>query len=107
MGYKDKARDREWHRLKMRERRDVTPKPLHPVTPNKEKLQRMINDIERGASRLHGKENTGFAESVQPIPMYNPSVHKAGDRVMIRSNRKLIETVIPELDGSGQPIPEY
>jgi len=36
--------------------------------------------------------------------LYNPSIHKAGDRVLIRQGKKLVETVIPELDADGYPI---
>ena len=40
-------------------------------------------------------------------PLYNPSVHRPGDRVMVYRGKRLTEVVIPELDGSGQPIPEW
>ena len=39
------------------------------------------------------------------IPLYNPSIHKAGDRVLVNSGEKLIGVVIPELDGDGNPMP--
>lgn len=48
-------------------------------------------------------------EDVSPkIPLYNPSVHKPGDRVMIRNphTRKLVEAVIPEIDADGNAMPD-
>ena len=57
-----------------------------------------------------------MAEPSQPVvhsvdttvPLYNPAIHRAGDRVLIRHphTRKLVETVIPHLDADGQPIPD-
>ena len=39
-------------------------------------------------------------------PIYNPRVHKAGDRVRMRSSSgKMIEITVPEIDGEGNPIP--
>ena len=39
------------------------------------------------------------------VPIYNPAIHKAGDRVMVRRGGRLIETVIPELDAEGNAMP--
>ncbi len=50
------------------------------------------------------------SSAVQPdIPLYNPSIHRAGDRVLIKPTygKKLVEVVIPELDAGGNPIPGY
>ena len=42
---------------------------------------------------------------VQPkIPIYNPYVHRPGDRVMVRQG--LVETVIPEVDADGNVMSE-
>jgi hypothetical protein len=38
----------------------------------------------------------------QPIPLYNPSIHRAGDTVMLKG--KVV--TIPELDADGHPIPQ-
>ena len=40
------------------------------------------------------------------IPLYNPQIHRPGDKVMIKSpySKKLIETTIPELDADGNPF---
>ncbi len=43
-------------------------------------------------------------EEVKPIPLYNPQIHRAGDRVMVQKGKRLIETVIPELDADGYAV---
>ncbi len=40
------------------------------------------------------------------VPLYNPQIHRAGDRVMIQKGKRLIEMVIPELDADGYPVYE-
>jgi len=45
-------------------------------------------------------------ENIRP-PLYNPSIHRTGDRVMVKQGNKLIETIIPELDAGGNVIPEF
>lgn len=44
------------------------------------------------------------ASTTKRLELYNPTVHKAGDRVLVRKGGKLVETVIPELDMDGNPI---
>lgn len=52
---------------------------------------------------LHsGSTFNGYSDST--IPIYNPSLHKAGDRVLVRQGKKLVEQIVPELDADGQPI---
>ncbi len=47
-------------------------------------------------------------ENVQPnIPLYNPSIHKAGDTVRVLRGKREVVTLIPELDADGRPMPEY
>ena len=45
-------------------------------------------------------------EEVKPIPLYDPMKHRAGDRVMVQKGKRLIETVIPELDADGYAVYE-
>lgn len=49
--------------------------------------------------------NTG--QVVQPIPLYNPAIHRAGDTVLIKQGKRWIQTTIPKLDAGGQPIPDF
>lgn len=53
--------------------------------------------------RLHAKKQ---GEVVQP-KLYNPMRHRPGDRVLVQRGKRLIETVIPELDADGHPMPDY
>ena len=63
----------------------------------KDELHQTIKSIEdRGLPEWDGK-----------TPLYNPVVHGPGDRVMVKYGNKLVETVIPELDAGGQPVPNY
>ena len=46
-------------------------------------------------------------ESNSRIPVYNPAIHKAGDRVLVQRGKRMVETIIPVLDAGGQAVPEY
>ena len=55
---------------------------------------------------------TSYSASTTPeVPqrpqLYDPSVHKAGDRVLVRDfkGRRLVEAVVPDLDADGHPMP--
>jgi len=56
---------------------------------------------------MQGNRIVGLSpKSVNPVvPLYNPTIHKIGDRVMVRQGNRLIETVIPDLDADGNVIP--
>ena len=45
--------------------------------------------------------------STPTIPLYNQAIHKAGDSVMVRRGKTLIETIVPELDGDGHIVPDW
>ena len=45
-------------------------------------------------------------QGVHTIPIYNPKVHKAGDRVLVRKGKSLIEMTVPILDADGNKIYE-
>ena len=54
------------------------------------------------------KSNLNTQLDVKPnLPIYNPHIHRPGDRVLFKVGKKLVETTVPELDGGGQPIQEY
>ena len=38
------------------------------------------------------------------IPLYNPSIHKAGDTVRVLKGKREVTLTIPELDADGHPI---
>ena len=50
--------------------------------------------------------SNGITKPYTPtIPLYNEAIHKAGDTVMVRRGKTLIEAVVPELDGDGHVVP--
>ena len=82
-----KARNRD----RMRVSRATCVQP-NPVQPTLGELRELIKGIEA-------------KPVVQPsIPLYNPAIHKPGDSVLVQQGKRLVETVIPELDGDGNPI---
>ncbi len=90
---------------RMRERkridRGVKPKSnlntVNDVKPNKDKLAELrgiINTIHTAQAPV---------QSVT-IPVYNPSIHRPGDRVLVKQYGKWIETIVPELDADGHQM---
>lgn len=72
----------------------VQPKPHLPVQPKGLIMQ---------GNRISGVTK----QSVQvDIPRYNPSIHKAGDRVLMQNpyNKRWQAIIIPELDIDGNPM---
>jgi hypothetical protein len=47
---------------------------------------------------------TGISNATTPI--YDPTVHKPGDKVLRRVGKKLVPCIVPRLDASGNPIPD-
>ena len=45
------------------------------------------------------------ANTIRP-QLYNPLIHKAGDKVLIRQGKRFIEQIVPNLDGDGELIPD-
>ena len=39
------------------------------------------------------------------LQLYNPAIHKVGDRVLVQKGKRLVEAVVPELDADGHPVP--
>ena len=46
-------------------------------------------------------------KSVQPkeekLSIYNPAIHRAGDKVLIQQGKRLIPTIVPSIDADGHP----
>ena len=71
--------------------RKVSTGSLQAVRPTLDELRELMKSTE---------------EKVVRPPLYNPSIHGPGDRVLVQQGKRLIETIIPELDASGNPIPD-
>lgn len=95
-------------RMRERKRQDRLVKPMsNPDTPQ---------DVKPAIAglKMDGNKIMGLAKpSVQPkggeaplIPLYNPAIHKPGDRVLVKPpyGKKLIEMTLPEIDADGYPI---
>ena len=108
-------------RMRDRKRLDRNVKPtsnLTPYTTVKPNLDIEINPIVNvkpkviPGLRMEGNKIVGvkpvsnlIEEVVKPsVPIYNPSLHRAGDLVRVQKGRRLIEMVIPEIDGDGNVV---
>ncbi len=40
----------------------------------------------------------------KPLMLYNPAVHKVGDRVLVVKGKALVEAIVPELDADGNVV---
>ena len=71
-------------------------------------LSKARNRERMRAIRLHKALQSGVVQPEQEviIPLYNPSIHRAGDTVRVIKGRREIVTTIPELDIDGNIIPE-
>lgn len=89
-----KERDRERKRLQFQ------PKSNLNVIPNSNlKLQTV-------GLTLEGNKIVGVTKGAMPLrfPVYNPVIHKAGDRVKMFDGNKMTEMVVPDLDADGVPL---
>ena len=90
---------------RMRKARLVQPKcNLNPIQA---KLKTVQPKLEAVGIKLEGNKIVGIEREVVRVPLYNSSVHKAGDRVLVHQGNRLVEVTVPELDGSGNPVPAF
>lgn len=110
----DKKRDyqREYMRDYMHKRRAVKT-PLRPIvktqalhTSKQETLDKLRKTMQSIEDRAKAPQCPSGDAS---LPLYNPAIHGPGDRVLVKPlyGKKLVATVLPELDAGGQPIPNY
>ncbi len=75
---------------------------LHSVNQSVNTTEKLeVAGIRLEGNRIVKKTAKSLPESV---PLYNPMVHRAGDKVLVQRGKKLVETIIPELDADGQPM---
>ena len=95
-----KARMRERKRL---DRLNVKPKSnLTTVGVVKPKLK-AAGLIMQGNRIVSVKKQVARAK----LPIYNPAIHKSGDKVLIRQGNRLVPYIVPDLDAGGQAITKY
>lgn len=99
-----KAKQRRWMQEYRQRKRgvipSVIPKLANVVIPN-----RVIKPIP--GLVIQGNRIVSIKRKERPsLPLYDPTKHKAGDRVLVQSpySKRLIETTIPELDADGHPM---
>jgi len=84
---------------KRRDRENVKPVSIlsakHDVKPKLDELRQLVRGIEQ---RYDAKP-----KQAESLPIYNPAIHKAGDRVLIQQGKRLIPTIVPEIDADGHP----
>lgn len=90
----------DYQREYMRKRRSNT-QPVRPLVRPKQETLKALREL------VKPKSSPVQPESSPKIPKYNPQIHKPGDVVLVQRGKKWIETVIPDIDGGGQPIPDY
>ena len=96
-----KARDKE------RKRRERSVQPKSNLI-NQESVQPKLDKLKAVGLVLEGNTIVSAHKPVsrpsESVPVYNPSVHRAGDTVLVRHGNKLVTVTIPELDAGGEPI---
>lgn len=104
-----KARDRGRKRLIRREyqwRKRGSKQGLNNGSKHHVKTHLEAQGLTLEANRIvSAKKGSVFPSESIRVPLYNPSVHKPGDRVLIKPpySKKLIEMTIPNLDADGNP----
>lgn len=84
----------------------VQPKSVHqkniPVQPNQEVLKQL-------RELMQSKSSPDIQQrGATPLwPKYDPAIHKPGDTVLVQRGKRWLPYLIPELDGGGQPVPDY
>ena len=107
-GEAKKAYQQEYMRGYMQTKRAVKT-PSVSLRPVKTPLRPVLDPLVRPKAEIISQ----LRELIKPvekkqeeIPLYNPAVHRAGDKVRVWQYGKLVVIVIPELDADGQPVPQ-
>lgn len=96
-------------RMRERKRRDRV-KPMSNLIIRSSVKPNTLDNLRQTIKNIEGKTKAPQHPSGEAsVPLYNPSIHKPGDRVLVKPpyGNKLVEIVIPELDAGGQPVPNY
>ena len=44
-------------------------------------------------------------QPAQPSPWYNPAIHPPGTLVLTKQGKRIVEAIVPDLDGDGHVVP--
>ncbi len=82
------------------------------VAHNPSVIPNIADRLRAAGLTLEGNKIVGAAkpatkQSDNIIPLYNPAIHKPGDRVLVKPayGKRLVTVIIPDLDVDGNPIP--
>ena len=68
-----------------------------------EQIMRSANGINHSVNNV---VNTIQPDSQATPPLYNPSIHKVGDRVLMPKGKRVVEATVPDVDADGAVIYE-
>jgi len=69
--------------------------------------QALADAVQPRTDAPQSKSSPLETKSSSSVPLYNKRIHRTGDKVRMRSaSGRLIEVVVPELDGDGNPVLE-
>ncbi len=100
-----KEKNRERMRLK-RVQPSVQPKPIISVQPKP--LEVVQPKLKASGLVMQGNRIVGITKHVEApkLPLYNPAIHRPGDRVLVQQGKRFIPAIVPTLDADGQFMPE-
>ncbi len=92
---------------RMRLLRDNVQPACNLNTPQNVQPNEVDNKSQRLALAREVLKNVQSANTLMELPIYNPTLHRSGDKVRIFQFGKWRAITIPELDKDGYPIPSY
>ena len=108
MPYKDPGKRREANRERQRKHRQGVTGVTEGVTVTPSVRPQLLTpklSVFDELKAKYGKDQGNYKPvKTQSIPMYNASVHKPGDRVLMYQGNRLVEIVIPRLDADMNPF---
>ena len=88
----------------------VTSNPVQPKPSDiKSKLEKAGLNLEgnRILGAVQSKSSPVESSPSTNLPRYNPAIHRPGDTVLVLRGKRWLPYLIPEVDASGQAIPDY
>jgi len=73
-------------------------------TPGEYIKAQILKGLSKNHSVIAINEPSHSVIATEHIPLYNPGVHKSGDKVLIKRGKQMVEAIVPEIDAEGRPI---
>ncbi len=79
----------------------------HPCNEaeGKVKIPGLIMDGNKIVGIVHNAATTMANPPLEPLPLYDPTIHKPGDKVRVFRGDRFINITVLEIDADGHPIP--